>query len=83
MKIKVGRLMLKDFCANAEADTDPYLVIHFSHEDDLYEASYYGLDALDVLVIIGDLIKQFNLLNSDEKKTFQSAIKRPPHISPN
>lgn len=49
------------FCRECEKDGDPFLVVHFSRVQDRYEGFNDGMDAGDALIVIRELVKQFEL----------------------
>jgi hypothetical protein len=61
MKINDGRKKLEGFIKQAEKDGDPYLIVHFSREEDRFKGIQDGLDFGDALIIVNQLIKEFDI----------------------
>lgn len=61
MKIKTGRKKLDDFIGQANRDKDPYLLVHFSRNEDKYMGYNDHMDLGDALIIIRELCSQFNI----------------------
>jgi hypothetical protein len=60
MKLEKADEMAEVLFNQAAADGDRVLMIYFSREEDKYRATGH-LDAGDALIVIGQLIKTFNL----------------------
>lgn len=52
---------INHFIERAEKDKDPYSVIHFSREQDVYTGYDSGLDFGDALMIVSGLCKKFEI----------------------
>lgn len=48
-----------------DKDSDPYLMIHFSRKDDHYHAFHDRMDRFDAVILLGHLVKEFGLKQSD------------------
>jgi hypothetical protein len=59
-----------------EKDGDPYLLVHFSKEDNAYTGLHDGLDKYDALIIMRQLATHFNMDAFDIKTL--SLITEPP-----
>jgi len=60
MKIKRSKQLVKPFIDQCKKDNDCYLIVHFSKEEDKF-AGYDKMDFADALLIIYELIKQYDL----------------------
>lgn len=61
MKISDGEQRAYDFMQKAKEDGDPYLVCHFSAEEDKYNGFHGGMDKLDAMIVIKQLVKDFDI----------------------
>jgi len=61
MTTQQGKELLIEFKRNCDKDNDPYFVCHFSREDDKFLGDWDGLDAFDAMIIIKQLVKDFNI----------------------
>lgn len=53
--------LAKPFIDKAEQDADPYMVIHFSREEDFYKGWHEGMDIGDALLVIKHLVNHFKI----------------------
>lgn len=77
---------VRAFIKMADADSDPYLLVHFSREEDKYTGLDDRMDPMDALVVIRELIRIHNLspeiiagmgINSQPKETNEREILPP------
>lgn len=61
MKIKEGEKLIKSFVENCEKNSDPYLVVHFSKEDNHFQGTHDFMDSFDAIIVIKNLIKEFGI----------------------
>ena len=61
MKIKDGELLLNNFKFACEESGDPYLLVHFSREEDKYIGDHSGLEMMDAAIIVRQLVKEFGI----------------------
>lgn len=61
MTITHGEMALQPFIEQADKDTDPYLCVHFSRQEDKFMGYHGRMDEGDALIVIKELIKFFNL----------------------
>lgn len=43
------------------SENDAYLLVHFSSEEDKFEAIHNNMDGLDAMIVIKNLVKHFNI----------------------
>ena len=53
--------IVADALAPAREDSDTYLYVHFSREEDAYQAIQHRMDAGDAMVVIRNLIEAFGI----------------------
>lgn len=51
----------KPFIDKCDRDGDPYLIVHFSQEDDYFKGIHERMDFMDATIIIKKLIKHFKI----------------------
>lgn len=56
-----ARELLDPFIKESVHDTDPFFIVHFSRCEDAYKGYHEGLDTFDAIIVVKNLIKQFNL----------------------
>lgn len=81
MKIDQGRTASSQFEDACKKDNDPFLVVHFSRDEDKYDGRHDGLDFADALIIVGHLCNHFKL-NPAMIETSQSIAKRNEDLMP-
>lgn len=75
MKISTGQELLQAFINEAEKDNDPYYLAHFSREEDKYSGYHEGLDKMDALILIKQLMGHHGLTILDIKMTESYPLK--------
>ena len=73
MTIEQGKELLQPFIEEATKDKDVFLLVHFSSQEDKYNGMDEGLDALDAMIIIKQLVKNFNIDKTLLSTCYQSA----------
>lgn len=61
MTTKEQREIIRPFISRCDKDGDPYLLVHFSRENDYFEGTHNGLDFLDAIMVIKELVKIFGI----------------------
>lgn len=61
MTINQSNELLTPFIEKAKIDGDPFLVCHFSREQDRYAANHKYMDAFDAMIVIKELVKHFGI----------------------
>lgn len=59
MKLKKGKELLQPFIDEADKDNDPYLLVHFSRQEDKFTGLHERLDKMDAQIIMKELVKFF------------------------
>ena len=72
MTIQQGEQLLAPFIEAAKKDKDPFILVHFSRQDDYYQGRDCGMDMGDALLVIRQLIKAFDI-NTDALANMQPA----------
>lgn len=79
MTIEKGKQLVQSFIEQTDKDTDPYLIVHFSREDDRFNGLHERLDKMDAQIIIKQLIEffdfdelDFEILKTNKKHGIQS-----------
>lgn len=65
MTIKQGEALLSNFITAATINSNPFLIAHFSRQDDQYRGYHEGLDRLDAAIIIRELVQHFKMTEID------------------
>lgn len=52
------------FISKCDKDGDPYLLVHFSQEDDYFKGVHERMGFADAIIVIKELVKYFGI-NSD------------------
>jgi hypothetical protein len=53
--------LITPFCDRAEKQNDPYLIVHFSRQEDHYKGYHEGMDAVDAMIVIKHLVRHFKI----------------------
>lgn len=61
MTLKEARLLLEQFRINAEQRKHPYILVSFSDEDDKYEVMCFGMDKVDAIVAVSEIVYKFKI----------------------
>jgi hypothetical protein len=61
MKIKEGEKLLQPFKDECKNSVDPYLVVHFSRDEDKYDGTHEFMDQFDAMIVIKDLLNEFKI----------------------
>jgi hypothetical protein len=61
MKNKEFKELVHPIAFQLTLDTDAYLFVHFSSQEDKFEAIHNNMDGLDAMIVIKNLVKHFNI----------------------
>jgi hypothetical protein len=61
MTTEYGNILLEPFKVTSKNDDDAYFVCHFSKIEDKFAGSHDGIDAVDAMIIIKQLVKDFKI----------------------
>lgn len=53
--------LITPFTSKADKDNDPYLVVHFSREQDYFKGYHERMDSLDAMIVIKNLVNYFKI----------------------
>lgn len=65
MTTQTSEKLVQPFIDKAQEDDDPYLVVHFSRQQDELFGVHAGLDKMDAQIIIKQLVKSFDFDDFD------------------
>lgn len=58
MKTKDFKTLIKPIAERLDKEKDPYLMVHFSREDNYSHGVHEGMDKLDAMIVIKELVKK-------------------------
>lgn len=61
MTTEYGRILLTPFIDATKLDDDAFFACHFSRSEDKFAGDHNGMDALDAMIIIKQLVHDFKI----------------------